>query len=60
VPDLVEPFDACDEDIRSDLTGKVALAVRGRCNFLWKAFQVQKANAIALIVMDDKARAPDE
>ncbi|OQR92542.1 caltractin [Achlya hypogyna] len=55
-----EPFDACGDALENDLTGKMALVVRGKCNFAWKALQAQKANATAIVVMDDKPKTSDE
>ncbi|ETV94221.1 hypothetical protein, variant [Aphanomyces invadans] len=56
----VEPFDACTGDIQNDLSGKIALILRGECNFAWKVWQAQKANAIAVVVMDVQPRTPHE
>ena len=51
---LVEPPDACSR-ISQQLTGKVAVALRGGCNFLDKALTAQGAGAEALVVVDTDA-----
>ncbi|ETV69966.1 hypothetical protein, variant [Aphanomyces astaci] len=56
----VEPFDACVGDIQNDLRGKMALIVRGDCNFAWKVLQAQRAHAVAVVVMDLQPRSPHE
>ncbi|KAI9986552.1 hypothetical protein PInf_025502 [Phytophthora infestans] len=39
-----------------DLTGKVALVLRGDCNFVQKVWHAQRAHAAAVVVMDDELR----
>lgn len=39
-----------------DLRGKVAFIQRGDCNFAQKVWNVQRANAIAAVVMDSELR----
>lgn len=39
-----------------DLTDKIALVVRGECNFVQKVWNAQRANATAVIVMDNELR----
>ncbi|KAF0686998.1 Aste57867_21218 [Aphanomyces stellatus] len=51
-----KPFDACIGDIENDMSGKIALILRGKCNFAWKVLQAQRANAVAVVVMDFEAR----
>ncbi|KDO30774.1 hypothetical protein SPRG_04675 [Saprolegnia parasitica CBS 223.65] len=54
------PFDACGDAIENDVAGRIVLVVRGKCNFAYKALQAQKANASAIVVMDDKPKVHDE
>ncbi|CAK4080028.1 unnamed protein product [Aphanomyces euteiches] len=56
----VEPFEACEGPIEQDLSGKMALILRGKCNFAWKVLQAQRANAIAVVVMDHTPRSSSE
>ncbi|CEG36856.1 hypothetical protein L915_18630 [Plasmopara halstedii] len=51
----VSPFTAC-EPLHGDLTGKVALVLRGECNFVQKVWNAQRAHAAAVIVMDSELR----
>ncbi|KAF0737228.1 hypothetical protein Ae201684P_006346 [Aphanomyces euteiches] len=55
-----EPFDACEGDLQPDLTDKIALIARGMCNFSRKVLQAQRAHEIAVVIMDNQPRAPDE
>uniref|UniRef100_K3WUB1 RING-type domain-containing protein n=1 Tax=Globisporangium ultimum (strain ATCC 200006 / CBS 805.95 / DAOM BR144) TaxID=431595 RepID=K3WUB1_GLOUD len=52
----VSPFHACESLTHMDLTNKVALVVRGECNFVQKVWNAQRANATAVIVMDNELR----
>ncbi|TDH68836.1 hypothetical protein CCR75_000342 [Bremia lactucae] len=53
---LVSPFTACEPLRGQDLTGKVALVLRGDCNFVQKVWHAQRAHAAAVIVMDNELR----
>ncbi|EEY64050.1 uncharacterized protein PITG_02570 [Phytophthora infestans T30-4] len=52
----VTPFTACEPLRGQDLTGKVALVLRGDCNFVQKVWHAQRAHAAAVVVMDDELR----
>ncbi|CAI5713596.1 unnamed protein product [Peronospora destructor] len=52
----VSPFTACEPLRNQDLTGKVALVLRGDCNFVRKVWHVQRAHAVAVVVMDNELR----
>ncbi|RQM16121.1 hypothetical protein DD237_004334 [Peronospora effusa] len=52
----VSPFTACEPLRNQDLTGKVALVLRGDCNFVQKVWHAQRAHAVAVIVMDNELR----
>ncbi|KAL4154992.1 hypothetical protein PRNP1_007106 [Phytophthora ramorum] len=52
----VSPFTACEPLRGQDLTGKVALVLRGDCNFVQKVWHAQRAHAAAVVVMDDELR----
>ncbi|KAG7386765.1 hypothetical protein PHYPSEUDO_015273 [Phytophthora pseudosyringae] len=52
----VTPFTACEPLRGQDLTGKVALVLRGDCNFVQKVWHAQRAHAAAVVVMDDERR----
>ncbi|TYZ64991.1 hypothetical protein PybrP1_005783 [[Pythium] brassicae (nom. inval.)] len=45
----VTPFHACESLSHMDLTGKIALVVRGECNFVQKVWNAQRANATAVV-----------
>ena len=46
--------DACDA-ITNDLTGKIALAQRGGCNFTVKVLNAQNAGAVAVVIYQNTA-----
>lgn len=50
------PFHACESLSHMDLTNKIALVVRGECNFVQKVWNAQRANATAVVVMDSELR----
>lgn len=50
------PFHACESLSHMDLTDKIALVMRGECNFVQKVWNAQRANASAVIVMDSELR----
>ncbi|ETM34486.1 hypothetical protein L914_18447 [Phytophthora nicotianae] len=52
----VVPFTACEPLRGQDLTGKVALVLRGDCNFVQKVWHAQRAHAAAVVVMDNELR----
>lgn len=52
----VSPFTACEPLRGQDLTGKVALILRGDCNFVQKVWHAQRAHAAAVVVMDNELR----
>lgn len=52
----VTPFTACEPLKGQDLTGKVALVLRGDCNFVQKVWHAQRAHATAVVVMDNELR----
>ncbi|EGZ30713.1 hypothetical protein PHYSODRAFT_466754 [Phytophthora sojae] len=52
----VSPFTACEPLRGQDLTGKVALVLRGDCNFVQKVWHAQRAHAAAVVVMDNELR----
>ncbi|KAG2786786.1 hypothetical protein PC129_g7812 [Phytophthora cactorum] len=52
----VAPFTACEPLRGQDLTGKVALVLRGDCNFVQKVWHAQRAHAAAVVVMDNELR----
>ncbi|KAE9037460.1 hypothetical protein PR003_g6478 [Phytophthora rubi] len=52
----VSPFTACEPLRGQDLTGKVALVLRGDCNFVHKVWHAQRAHAAAVVVMDNELR----
>jgi len=49
--------DAC-EAISTDLTGKIALAQRGSCNFTVKVLNAQSAGALAVVIYQNTDDAP--
>ncbi|OWZ22064.1 BRCA1-associated protein [Phytophthora megakarya] len=52
----VSPFTACEPLRGQNLTGKVALVLRGDCNFVQKVWHAQRAHAAAVVVMDNELR----
>lgn len=50
------PFHACESLSHMDLTDKIALVMRGECNFVQKVWNAQRANASAVVVMDSELR----
>ncbi len=42
----------------ADVSGKIAVAVRGTCNFSEKAMAAQNAGAIALVIINNQTQAP--
>ncbi|CAH0481030.1 unnamed protein product [Peronospora belbahrii] len=52
----VSPFTACEPLRGQNLTGKVALVLRGDCNFVQKVWHAQRAHAVAVVVMDNELR----
>ncbi|KAG7402044.1 hypothetical protein PHYBOEH_007258 [Phytophthora boehmeriae] len=52
----VTPFTACEPLRGQNLTGKVALVLRGDCNFVQKVWHAQRAHAAAVVVMDNELR----
>lgn len=52
----MSPFTACEPLRGQDLAGKVALVLRGDCNFVQKVWHAQRAHAVAIVVMDNELR----
>ncbi|DBA05005.1 TPA: hypothetical protein N0F65_007007 [Lagenidium giganteum] len=49
-----EPFDACTPLQDQDLSGRIAIVQRGSCNFVMKVWNAQKANASAVVVINNE------
>lgn len=47
---LAEPLDACSPLQRNRYEGKVVLALRGKCTFIDKAFNVEDAGGVAVLI----------
>lgn len=58
----VSPFESCsttslDENSINNLSGKIAIATRGKCMFVEKARTVQSYGAVGLIVVDNDEKS---
>ena len=59
--DIADPFSACDpleNDGENDLSGRIALIVRGECSFSLKVLNAQNAGAVGVVVVNDTDGEP--